>query len=168
MNPFLGFKKFGFSMVDFKAKAVSTPLRNLVYFKLIVLIFLSSLWALPSQPNPAGPKPAQNQLGHPSPKKVIVIPVEEEVDFGLHAFLKRSVAQALEKKPDVIIFKINTYGGELQSAFEIVDLLTGIVQCSTYAYVEQKAISAGALISLSWEIAPPSATALLLPKVKMA
>jgi membrane-bound serine protease (ClpP class) len=82
-------------------------------------------------------------------KKVIVIPVEDQVDFGLHAFLKRSVAQALVQKPDVIVFKINTYGGELQSAFDIVDLLTSITQCSTYAYVEQKAISAGALISLA-------------------
>ncbi len=82
-------------------------------------------------------------------KKVIVIPIEDQVDFGLHAFLKRSVTQALEKHPDILVFKINTYGGELQSAFDIVDLLTGIKACSTYAYVEQKAISAGALISLA-------------------
>ncbi|MDB5106041.1 MAG: hypothetical protein JWP91_3730 [Fibrobacteres bacterium] len=85
----------------------------------------------------------------PVRKKAIVIPVEEQVDFGLHAFLKRAIAEALAQKPDVIVFKVNTYGGELQSAFEIVDLLMGVSQCSTYAYVEQKAISAGALISLS-------------------
>lgn len=85
----------------------------------------------------------------PAHKHVIIIPIEEEIDFGLHAFLKRAVAQALDRHPDAIVFKINTYGGELQSAFEIVDLLTGIVQCSTYAFVEQKAISAGALISLA-------------------
>jgi membrane-bound serine protease (ClpP class) len=90
----------------------------------------------PSQPAAAG-------------KKVIVIPVEEEVDYGLHAFLKRSVSEALAKKPDVLVFKVNTYGGELKSAFDIVDLLMGVTQCSTYAFVEQKAISAGALIALS-------------------
>jgi membrane-bound serine protease (ClpP class) len=82
-------------------------------------------------------------------KKIIVIPVEEEVDYGLHAFLKRATAEALAKKPDVLVFKVNTYGGELKSAFDIVDLLAGIKQCSTYAFVEQKAISAGALITLS-------------------
>lgn len=87
--------------------------------------------------------------GKPAKKQVIVIPIEEEVDFGLHAFLKRAVAEALAKKPDALIFKVNTYGGELQSAFDIVDLLMGISQCSTYVFVEQKAISAGALISLS-------------------
>jgi membrane-bound serine protease (ClpP class) len=82
-------------------------------------------------------------------KKAIVIPVEEQVDFGMHAFLKRSVAEALAQKPDVLIFQVNTFGGELQAAFDIVDLISGITACSTYVYVEKKAISAGALISLS-------------------
>jgi membrane-bound serine protease (ClpP class) len=82
-------------------------------------------------------------------KTAIVIPVEEQVDFGLKAFLKRAVAEAEKRDPDYIVFKVNTYGGELQSAFDIVDLLTGITKCSTYVYVEQKAISAGALISLA-------------------
>ncbi|MEO6095318.1 MAG: hypothetical protein ABIW76_06465, partial [Fibrobacteria bacterium] len=102
---------------------------------------------------PATSIPARNQPDSAAPKPVrktaIVIPIEEQVDFGLHAFLKRAVAEALAKKPDAIVFKVNTYGGELQSAFEIVDLLMGVSKCSTYAYVEQKAISAGALISLS-------------------
>jgi len=82
-------------------------------------------------------------------RKAIIIPVEEQVDFGLLAYLKRSVAEALELKPDVLVFQVNTYGGELQSAFDIVDLISGIDQCSTYVYVEKKAISAGALISLA-------------------
>jgi membrane-bound serine protease (ClpP class) len=98
----------------------------------------------------ASPKPASAATAGPAlGKRVIVIPVEGDVDFGMYAFLKRSVGQGLAKKPDALVFKVNTYGGELQAAFDIVDLLTGVVQCSTYVYVEQKAISAGALISLS-------------------
>lgn len=96
----------------------------------------------------ASPKPdsaAAAGLG----KRVIVIPIEGDVGFGMYAFLKRAVSQALDKKPDALVFKVNTYGGELQAAFDIVDLLTGVAQCSTYVFVEQKAISAGALISLS-------------------
>ncbi len=106
--------------------------------------------AEPASPTskPASAK-ADSLSNKPVRKKAIVIPVEEQVDFGLHAFLKRAVAEALAQKPDVIVFKVNTYGGELQSAFEIVDLLMGVSQCSTYAYVEKKAISAGALIALS-------------------
>lgn len=99
-------------------------------------------------PKPVAAK-ADSLSAKPVRKNAIVIPVEEQVDFGLHAFLKRAVAEALAQKPDVIVFKVNTYGGELQSAFEIVDLLMGVSQCSTYAYVEKKAISAGALIALS-------------------
>ena len=91
----------------------------------------------------------ESRIPSPVPKRIVVIPVEEQVDFGLHAFLKRAVAEALAQKPDAIVFKVNTYGGELQSAFDIVDLLAGITQCSTYVFVEQKAISAGALISLA-------------------
>lgn len=97
--------------------------------------------AVAQMPAPAAEATAKNQ--------VIVIPVEEEVDYGLHAFLKRATAEALKRKPRAIVFKVNTYGGELKSAFDIVDLLMDIKQCSTYAYVEQKAISAGALITLS-------------------
>lgn len=93
--------------------------------------------------------PAPKAAAAGAGKRVIVIPIEEEVDFGMYAFLKRSVAQALAKHPDALVFKVNTYGGELQAAFDIVDLLTGVSQCSTFVYVEQKAISAGALISLA-------------------
>jgi membrane-bound serine protease (ClpP class) len=93
--------------------------------------------------------PAHTAAGPAAGKRVIVIPIEEQVDYGMYAFLKRAVGQAWEKKPDALVFKVNTYGGELQAAFDIVDLLTGVARCSTYAYVEQKAISAGALISLS-------------------
>lgn len=100
-----------------------------------------------SKPATAAPGTASEKS--PVRKTAIVIPIEEQVDFGLHAFLKRAVAEALERKPDVLLFKVNTYGGELQSAFDIVDLLAGITQCSTYVFVEQKAISAGALISLA-------------------
>lgn len=82
-------------------------------------------------------------------ERVVVIPVEKEVDYGLYAFLKRATAEALQEKPDHIVYKVNTYGGELHSAFEIVDLILSVKDVGTWVYVEQKAISAGALISLA-------------------
>lgn len=81
--------------------------------------------------------------------RVVVIPVENEVDYGLYAFLKRATAEALEEDPEHVIYKVNTYGGELHSAFEIVDLIQSVQGAGTWVYVEQKAISAGALISLA-------------------
>ncbi len=102
-----------------------------------------------AKPVPEAAKAAQAVKPAEAGKRIIIIPIEEQVDFGLYSFLQRAVKQALEQKPDALVFKVNTYGGELQAAFDIVDLLTGVVQCSTYVYVEQKAISAGALISLA-------------------
>ena len=73
-------------------------------------------------------------------RKAIIIPIEEEVDFGLHAFLKRAVAEALAKKPDAIVFKVNTYGGELQSAFDIVDLLAIVIAYVLGALVASRSL----------------------------
>lgn len=132
------------------------------------LLFLSifafsGVWgALAAEPGDAAPA-APTAAAHPealretpkslpsSPgsKRVVVIPVEKEVDYGLYAFLKRATAEALEDKPDFIVYKVNTYGGELHSAFEIVDLIQSVKETGTWVYVEQKAISAGALISLA-------------------
>ncbi|MCL2282794.1 MAG: ATP-dependent Clp protease proteolytic subunit, partial [Fibromonadales bacterium] len=59
-----------------------------------------------------------------------------------------AIAEASAKKPDLIIFEINTFGGRLDAAFDIVDTITAI-KIPTIALVQKKAISAGALIALS-------------------
>lgn len=91
-------------------------------------------------------------LGNSSPTKkptVVVIPIDKDIDMGITYFLKRAISSAEAKKPDYILFEINTFGGRLDAAFEIVDLITNIKCCSTMAFVEKKAISAGALIALA-------------------
>ena len=80
--------------------------------------------------------------------KVIVIPVDGEIEPGLHTFLKRAVAEAEKQNPEAIIFEINTFGGRVDAAYDIVELLSG-VKVRTVAYVKEKAISAGCLIALS-------------------
>jgi membrane-bound ClpP family serine protease len=97
----------------------------------------------------AGLSASADTLNSIREKTAIVIPIEDQVDYGLHAYLKRATSEALKQKPDYLVFEVNTYGGELHSAFEIVDLLLDIRDCSTYVFVEKKAISAGALISLA-------------------
>lgn len=84
----------------------------------------------------------------PKAHRAIWITLEGEVDGGMADYVKRAIGQALESKPDVIIFEINTFGGRLDAAFEIVDTITAL-KIPTVAYVSQKAISAGALIALS-------------------
>jgi membrane-bound serine protease (ClpP class) len=81
-------------------------------------------------------------------QKVFVIEVHETIDLGLAFFIKRSLESAENKKADAIILEINTFGGRVDAAVDIRDALD---RCNipTTAYVNMRAISAGALICLA-------------------
>lgn len=81
--------------------------------------------------------------------RAVWITLSGDVDQGMADYTKRAIAQAVAQSPDAIVFEINTFGGLLHAAFEIVDTITGIKGIPTVAYVTQKAISAGALIALA-------------------
>ncbi len=85
----------------------------------------------------------------PSKKQVFLIPVEGEVSPLMAAFIKRSVEEIPRKGDTLIVFELDTFGGRVDSAFDIVDTLTGITGAKTLAYVKTKAISAGSLIALA-------------------
>ncbi|MDR2732567.1 MAG: ATP-dependent Clp protease proteolytic subunit [Fibromonadaceae bacterium] len=76
------------------------------------------------------------------------ITLEGDVDPGMKDYASRAIAEAVAKKPDLIVFEVNTFGGRLDAAFEIVDTITAL-KIPTVALVQKKAISAGALIALS-------------------
>jgi len=78
-----------------------------------------------------------------------LIPLEGMIDRGLFESLKRRTQIAKDNGAKLIIFKIDTWGGRLDAAFEISDLISGLKKIKTVAYVPQKAISAGALIAMS-------------------
>lgn len=77
------------------------------------------------------------------------ITLEGDVDPGMYEYTARAIGDAVQKNPDYIIFDINTFGGRLDAAFDIVDTIMGIKNSRTVAFVSKKAISAGALIALS-------------------
>lgn len=82
--------------------------------------------------------------------KVFVIPVSGDVEPVMAAHIKRAVADALASGPEpFIILEIDTFGGRVDAALNIVDTMTGINRGQTVAFVKTKAISAGALIALS-------------------
>lgn len=80
---------------------------------------------------------------------VIVIPVSGTVDQGMTAFIKRSLKESSKYPERIIVLELDTYGGEVDAAFQIVDTMVNIRDAQTIAYVKTKAISAGALIALS-------------------
>ncbi len=82
-------------------------------------------------------------------QEVYVIPVEGEVGPSMAAFIKRAVSGIAQSESTLIVLELDTFGGRVDSAFDIVDTVTGIEKAKTLAYVKTKAISAGALIALS-------------------
>jgi len=86
----------------------------------------------------------------PAAKQVVyVISASGEVDPGMAAFIDRAV-QDISSDPDaIVVANIDTFGGRVDSALEIVDTFLKIPEKQSIAFVEKKAISAGALIALS-------------------
>lgn len=81
---------------------------------------------------------------------VYVVPIEGVIDLGLAPFVRRVLNEAAAAQASAVILEINTFGGRVDAAVQIRDaLLTAPIQ--TVAFVNKRAISAGALIALSAE-----------------
>lgn len=83
------------------------------------------------------------------PLKVFVIPIAGEVGPGMAAFLERAIRDADTRPGDIYVLEMDTYGGRVDSALQMVDVLLDTKGERTIAYVKNKAISAGALIALA-------------------
>ena len=88
------------------------------------------------------------QFLHAEDGDVYIIPVHGIIDLGLASFIKRSVKEAEEANAKAVILDIETYGGRVDAAVDIKDALSNL-KMLTIAYVNPRAISAGALIALS-------------------
>ncbi|NOY69945.1 MAG: serine protease [Deltaproteobacteria bacterium] len=84
-----------------------------------------------------------------SPRTAYVIPVSGTVDPGMAAFIARACKTALADPQSIVVLDMDTFGGRVDSALEIVDTLLTVPKERSIAYVSKKAISAGALIALS-------------------
>ncbi len=81
-----------------------------------------------------------------SGRTVYEVPIDGTIDLGLAPFVERVVKQAGPR--DLIFLRINTFGGRVDAAVRIRDaLLTS--KATTVAFIDHRAISAGALISLA-------------------
>lgn len=83
-----------------------------------------------------------------APRFVYVVPIEGVIDLGLAPFLQRVLDEAEETGAAAVILEINTFGGRVDAAVQIRDALLR-APVPTIAYVNKRAISAGALISLA-------------------
>src|SRR6266480_4626980 len=96
---------------------------------------------------------------------VAVVPLRGEVEPSLLAFLRRAVKTAESNEASAIIFQMNTYGGRLDTATDIVNALNQ-TKISTYTFIDPNAGSAGAIIAIATQhvyMAPVSAIGAAAP-----
>ncbi|MDZ7672091.1 MAG: NfeD family protein [Halanaerobiales bacterium] len=81
---------------------------------------------------------------------VYQIPIEGDIDQAMFSFFQRGFNQAEENNADIIIIKIDTYGGYVDPAIKIKDIILNS-DTKTVTFVSNRAWSAGALIAISGE-----------------
>lgn len=79
-----------------------------------------------------------------------VAPIEGIIDLGLAPFVQRVVDEATAAGAAAVALEVNTFGGRVDAAVQIRDTLLN-ARVPTIAFVNKRAISAGALISLAAE-----------------
>jgi len=89
----------------------------------------------------AGTATAQNNV-------VYRVPVTGTIEMGIAPFIKRAISEAEAAGARAVILDVNTLGGRVDAALQIVDAISQAT-VPVYAFVDPRAISAGALISVS-------------------
>lgn len=112
--------------------------RKIIYRSLFIILMFVFFFNL----NPNISKSASKD------KLVYIIPIENQVERGLEAFLVRSTNEAIEAGADHIVFEIDTPGGRVDSAGQIAKLLQSLEIEST-SYIVNEALSAGSYIALN-------------------
>ena len=79
---------------------------------------------------------------------VFVAPIEGIIDLGLAPFVQRVLDEAVQAGAVAVVLDINTFGGRVDAAVQIRDALINSPMRSI-AFVNKRAISAGALIALA-------------------
>ena len=83
-----------------------------------------------------------------APKKVIVLPVEDDIDSGISFFLQRQLRRAEQEDAAAVVLQINSNGGLVTAAQEMKDTLLKS-KVTTLAHVKGRALSAAALVAIS-------------------
>ena len=105
----------------------------------------------PYHPRPSehGKGPRAFQIEAREGAQVVRMPLEGTVDLGLAAFLRRVLDQ--HEDAAALLLDINTLGGRVDAAIQMRDALLKS-KVKTIAYVNPRAISAGALIALACDV----------------
>jgi membrane-bound serine protease (ClpP class) len=87
-------------------------------------------------------------LSAETPQRVLWVPLQGTVELGLAPFIVRAIEQAESGSYSALVLDVDTFGGRVDAAVTIRDALLN-TKIPTVAWVNKRAISAGALISLA-------------------
>src|SRR5947209_13799101 len=97
--------------------------------------------------------------------EVVIIPLSGEISKSLLMFVRRAVKNAETNGAAAVVFEMDTYGGRLDSAADIVKTLNQTT-IPTYTFINTNAGSAGAIIAVRTQhiyMAPVSAIGAAAP-----
>ncbi len=143
---------------------ISTPK---LFRLLIALLLAASVLQAPAQEpaaEPADPPPVaadgegttdsaagSDELAAPEAgRRVIVGKISTEIGLAQSAYVKRLIEEATATEADVLVIELNTFGGRVDAAVLIRDAILD-APMTTVVFINKRAISAGALISLASE-----------------
>jgi membrane-bound serine protease (ClpP class) len=81
-------------------------------------------------------------------KNIMIMEIKSEIDPPMKRYVELAIAHAENTKAEIVIIEMDTYGGILTDAKEIVDIIMGYKK-PIWVYVNSDAASAGALISIA-------------------
>ena len=81
-------------------------------------------------------------------KKVMMMEIKAEIDPRMTRYVELALAHAAETKADYVIVEMDTYGGTLTDAKEIVQKIIDFKK-PIWVFINSDAASAGALISIA-------------------
>ncbi len=82
-------------------------------------------------------------------QRIVVVDIKGMVDLGMLSFVQRTISRT--KSTDLVIIDVDTLGGRVDAAIRIRDALLR-AKGKTLAFINPRAISAGALISLACDV----------------
>jgi len=121
--------------------------------------------AKPPAAEPAAPKPADGELRIVAPKPqsppapcgpgpIFVLRIDDESPDGAIsewnlAYIGRWIDRAREQKAGLVVIHLTTYGGSLTTVIRMAEKISDVKGVHTACFVDDRAISAGALVALS-------------------
>jgi len=102
----------------------------------------------PAEPEVAPEQGAEEKTALEKTVRVVRGTIDGEINNVASAYVTRLVADVKAKKAEVLLLEMNTFGGRVDSAVAIRDALIDL-DATTIVFINKRAISAGALISLA-------------------